>query len=338
MPAKNPQPEQEYEEEPLDSDIEDNEGLLEDGEFDEIDDEGEIPDGEEPLEGEDEEPAEDDTDEDGEPTAIFIPWKDEDGTEKELEIGLDEIPGLVEYAEYGRAMAEHSQQAEKYFEENKTFVTIGKGVIQDPFLNSIVTWRAQGYSEQDIVKSLQINYGQMENTLNPTSIDEDFPDVDENAKAYLQKQLDKRLSPLQDQLSREQSERQAQQNIARNNEVISSALYEEQIVSLTPQESAVFTSTFREIYPGYDTHKDILTPRQIKTVLRESGISAARAKQAAPATPRVALKPRTAPLTAAKKAPPIAPGKTGTQAMRKSVSTANTREAKSERLRTAGIF
>ena len=92
MPAKNPQPEQEYEEEPLDSDIEDNEGLLEDGEFDEIDDEGEIPDGEEPLEGEDEEPAEDDTDEDGEPTAIFIPWKDEDGTEKELEIGLDEIP------------------------------------------------------------------------------------------------------------------------------------------------------------------------------------------------------------------------------------------------------
>ena len=339
MPAQNPHQEPEYEEELLETDSDETEDL--EGYDEEVSDEGEFGDEEVDAEIDEVEGEEEPEEGDDEPDSIIVPWHDENGEDKELEIGLDEIPDLLKNAEYGRQMAEYSKQAENYFKENQTLIAIGKGVMEDNFLREVATWRASGYSEKEIANSLYSFYnGQMENIPNPTSTpDEEFLEVDDSTKQYFQKTLEKTVTPLREQLSREQSERVAQQNLARNNEVIASAIWEEQLGSLSASEEKSFVDTFRTLYPNQDTRKEILTPAQIKAVLKVSGIVDGRKQTAAAQQkPRVSVKPNTDAVVRAKKAPAIAPGKTSSQAMRKSVSTANTREAKHGRLVDAGIF
>ena len=81
----------------------------------------------------------------------------------------------------------------------------------------------------------------MENIPNPTSTpDEDFLEVDDSTKQYFQKTLEKTVTPLREQLSREQSERVAQQNLARNNEVIASAIWRNNwVLSLRVKKKAL---------------------------------------------------------------------------------------------------
>lgn len=339
MPRNNPQQETEYEEDLSETELEETEDL---DEYDEeVGDEAEPEEqeGDEevdvPEDTEEEEPEQSDID------AIVIPWHDENGDEKELEISLDEIPDLLSAAEYGKNMAKYAKDLQAYSQQNEGLITIGKGVLEDDFLKNVATWRASGHSEKEIAKSLYFQYyGQMDTNPNPTSADEEMPEVDETSRQYFDKVIERQVNPLKEKLARAESQQIEQQNLDKNNEIIASVMWEAQVPEFTKQEEALFVSTFRDMYPKYDGRKEILTPAQIKAVLKVTGIAEARKQAEAPAAPkaRVATKPKTAVAVKARQAPTIAPAKTGSQAMRKSVSTANTRENRLDRLRRAGIF
>lgn len=343
MPRNNPQQDTEYEEDLSETELDETEELEEYEE--EVDDEPVLEQVEDEEKGEDVEPEQD---QDEEPEsegpdieAIVIPWHDENGDEKELEISLDEIPDLLSAAEYGKNMAKYAKDLQAYSQQNEGLITIGKGVLEDSFLRDVATWRASGHSEKEIVKSLHYQYfGQMDTNPNPTSIDEEMPEVDDAQRQFLEKVIERQVTPLKEQLARTENTRIEEQNLAKNNEIISSVMWEAQVPEFTKEEETLFISTFREMYPRYDGRKEILTPAQIRSVLKVTGIAEARKQAAAPTQPkaRVAIKPKTGAVVKAKQAPVIAPAKTGSQAMRKSVSTANSREARLDRLRRAGIF
>lgn len=318
-----------FDEEPLDDSIEN-----ELDENDEVVDEVEVDEDGNPIELDEEsgneeitdEAEQEETEEDAESDSeesIIIPYPDENGKMRDWEVGLDEIPALVEMAAYGEKAKEYVKQTEEYLHSKSNAITIGEAATNDPLMRQVLQWKASGYSDKDIATGLYTYF-----TENDMANGEEELDIDPALKVALEKQI----APLKTQFEKAQAEQRQAETLRRNDEVIITAMQQSGITNgLSDTETAAFQKTFGELYPGYNTRSQVLTPLQIKAVLRESGIISNREKTKQPA--KVVKKvAKTGAIVKGKQAPKISPAKTGTQPTQKTESRSTSSSAVYARL------
>ena len=310
----------------LENEVEETEEVVDEVEVDEDGNPVEY-DGEEESDEVTDEADEEETDEEaeaGSEESIIIPYPDENGKMRNWEVGLDEIPALVEMAAYGEKAKQYVKQTEEYLNSKSNAITIGEAATNDPLMRQVLQWKASGYSDKDIASGLYTYF--TENDM--PSGEEDELEIDPALKAA----LEKHIAPIKSQLDKSQMEQRESETLRRNDEVIISAMQQSGIVNgLSDSETNAFRKTFSELYPGYNTRSQVLTPTQIKVVLRESGILNDRDKSKQPA--KVVKKAtKTGAIIKGKQAPKISPAKTGTQPREKTESRSTSSSAVYARL------
>ena len=270
---------------------------------------------------EEDESADDEAEDD---ESIIVDYPDAEGKMRKWEIGLKEIPELVDEAVYGRQAREYVKQTEEYLKVKANAITIGEAAMQDPVMKQVLYWKANGYTDKQIATGLYTYFA--ENEVNTG--EEDELEIDPALKSALEKQI----APLRTQLEQNRQDQQERETLRRNDEVIISSMQQVGITNaLSESESDSFRKTFNDLYPGYNTRNQVLTQNQIKVVLRESGIvsarEAAKAKKAAVKAPA-----KTGAVVRAKSAPKISPAKSGRQPQQKSESKSTSSSAVYQRL------
>lgn len=319
-----------YDDEPIDEEV--------DGE------EGSLP--EYPADGEEYYPE--DTDEDEEQESVDEAGEDEErdsepevegdrivfeyeGVNDPIELNVDEIPELFEKAVYGMKMETHVKDLEEYINTNKQAIQVGHVVAKSDLLQQAAIWKLNNYSDRMIAQALYKHY--------MGNIEEQELD-DQVGSPDLEKILDAKLAPITQKLQQTETDLMRERTNSYNDNVIGGVLADNGVGKLTEAEKSAFINTWRELYPGFNSDTTKINPRQVAVALKESGILEGRK----PATQKqvdvkpgknVPTKPKLIKGTPTK----IAPGSTKTQP-KKTANTnkSNTREAMQQRAFARGIF
>lgn len=291
------------------------------------DEEGYVSD--EEVEGE--EPT--DETEKGEEDIVVIPYIDAEGVEQNWDIPVSQLPELVAKAKYGIEAEEFVRKTEEYLASETNAIKVGHAVIKDNLTKQVFLWKAQGYTDVQVAKFLNIHFTNEGENMNDAVVGQaDESEVDPAMVAL----IEKANKPLRENLEKMQHEATVSNAINRNNEIIASTC--EQLglpKGLLPDENKLFLETFRELYPGFK-NTDVITPRQFTATLKEAGIydKYKNKPEPAKATPPPAKQaPKaTVPQVKGAQAPKIAQGKPTSQPTKKTESRSKTPDAVFTRL------
>jgi hypothetical protein len=152
-------------------------------------------------------------------------------------------------------------------------------VWSDPVLALFNYYRAQGYTDDQIIRGLAELYKQ--NTQEEEKEEEPPPYL--TPEQEVEWRLQKRIEKLERLIEEQKNEFTRREILAYNESIINSALSEFGIRELTEEQVNEFVRVFKELYPTIDTNRHRLTKRQVMVVLKEIfGDKANRAgKQAA---------------------------------------------------------
>lgn len=272
------------------------------------------------------------SEEDVQDEKILITYPDAEGNPTNWEVKVSEIPELVEEVIDSRAYYKNTQQ---YFEENKNAIIIGNAAQTDPILKQVLLWKAGGHSDKDIIIGLHTAMLNKEGKMADNLIDNA-----EEVDPALKEAVERVIQPMRQQLESSRNEMLEENMIRKNNEIITSTMYQQGVTNtLTKEETAKFTDTFNELYPKFNTRQEALSPRQIQVVLKESGILNSRQQQQQKPAEKPAVKApvkTTAQIVRQKKSelpPKVSQGKPATQPTQKTQSQSTTAKAVYDRLK-----
>jgi hypothetical protein len=138
-------------------------------------------------------------------------------------------------------------------------------VWSDPVLALFNYYRAQGYTDDQIIRGLAELYKQ--NAQGEEKEEEPPPYL--TPEQEVEWRLQKRIEKLERLIESQQNELARREILAYNENVINSALSEFGIRELTEEQVNEFVRVFKELYPTIDTNRHRLTKRQVVVVLRE---------------------------------------------------------------------
>jgi hypothetical protein len=177
---------------------------------------------------------------------------DESGWEGEPEENADSFSD----SEGSERETEPSQAAQQPSQAN---------VWSDPVLALFNYYRAQGYTDDQIIRGLAELYKQ--NAQEEEKEEEPPPYL--TPEQEVEWRLQKRIEKLERLIEKQQEELTRKEILAYNEGVINSALSEFGIRELTEEQVNEFVRVFRELYPTIDTNKHRLNKRQVLVVLKE---------------------------------------------------------------------
>jgi hypothetical protein len=177
-----------------------------------------------------------------------------------------------------------SEGSEQRVAESKSAPQQSAGnVWSDPVLALFNYYRAQGYTDDQIIRGLAELYKQ--NAQEEEKEEEPPPYL--TPEQEVEWRLQKRIEKLERLIESQREELTRKEILAYNEGIINSALSEFGIRELTEEQVNEFVRVFKELYPTIDTNRHRLTKRQVLVVLKEifgdkqnrAGTQAAAVKQ-----------------------------------------------------------
>ncbi|MGC8978642.1 hypothetical protein [Caldisericum sp.] len=204
---------------------------LEEEEEEEVEEEAE----EEEYESEEEEVASDEED----PLIPIVYEKDGESIERELKYS--------ELSEIVKNYDQYNQNLNQYAEYINAVSPIVETIKQSQLLQSILYYKAQGYSEDQIKEGLAKLWSQ-----EITKEEPEYESYEEEIKAKLFKELENRLKPLESKAQSIILEKEVQQITEHNNQVLRDVLNEMGIETLTTEQLKQVGQHLSEMFPGQD--------------------------------------------------------------------------------------
>ncbi len=159
-----------------------------------------------------------------------------------------------------------SEDSEQGSEESQTVQQPSPAnVWSDPVLALFNYYRAQGYTDDQIIRGLAELYKQ--NAQDEEKEEEPPPYL--TPEQEVEWRLQKRIEKLERLIEEQKNELTRKEILAYNEAIINSALSEFGIRELTEEQVNEFVRVFKELYPTIDTNRHRLTKRQVVVVLKE---------------------------------------------------------------------
>jgi hypothetical protein len=241
----------------MDEDYELNESQLE-GE--ELEQEGEVPESEQ-------------TEDDG---LVEISYTDADGEEVTERVKLEDLVEGYKSGKQNSQLQEHIQKQQKYINDVQPFVNT---VNDSDLVKQIFYYKNQGYTDTQIKQGLPQIWQQAQ------KVDETLPDFDDvqDKRSYIDKivnqNLQNKIMPLQEQITRVQNEKAAleeqikiEKTIVENDKVFDLALSKAGLKEsdLTKEDRDSVAKTIQQLYSDKDLRKERLTLAQAHIIIGDA--------------------------------------------------------------------
>lgn len=181
---------------------------------------------------------------------------DEEGSEEDPEIPIvyeDEgktIEKNVRYSELANMVKDYEslrQNIEQYNNYIRSVTPIVQTIQNSQLLQSILYYKAQGYSEEQIKEGLIKLWQQ-----NPPQQTEEYESYEEELKAKLLKEIENRLKPIEAQTNTILLEKQVSEITQHNNRILSEVMKEEGIEQFSQKQLEKMGSLLAEMFPNTD--------------------------------------------------------------------------------------